>query len=66
EHMYECWKQWAIKNGERPQNVRWLNRSLLSLYPSCTGTRRLVNGHRKRIFLGIKLRDKIAREMGVE
>ena len=66
DHLYECWRQWAIKNGERPQTVRWLNRSLLSLFPGCTGTRRLIRQRRKRIFLGIKLRPEIAKEMGVE
>jgi putative DNA primase/helicase len=66
EHLYECWKQWAIKNGERPQTVRWLNRSLLSLFPGCKGSRRLINGRRKRIFLGLRLRPEIAREMGLE
>jgi len=38
EHLYECWKQWAIKNGERSQTMRWMNRSLLSLFPKSTGS----------------------------
>lgn len=67
EHLYECWKQWAIKNGERPRTVRWLNRSLLSLYPGCKGSRRLINRKRKRIFLGLRLQSEVAKEMfGVE
>lgn len=66
EHLYECWKQWAIKNGERPQTVRWLNRSLLSLYPGCSNTRRMVNRQRKRVFLGLRLRIDIAKIMGME
>jgi len=66
EHLFECWKQWAIKNGERPQTVRWLNRSLLSLFPECTQSRRVINRQRKRIFLGIKLRSDVMKEMGFE
>ena len=64
EHLYECWKQWAIKNGERPQTTRWLGRSLLSLFPGCINSRRLINRRRKRIFLGIKLRSEIMKDMG--
>ena len=66
DHLYECWKQWAIKNGERPQTVRWLNRSLLNLYPGCQRIRRVIGEHRKWVFLGIRLRPEIARGMGVE
>lgn len=66
EHLYECWKQWAIKNGERVQTVRWLNRSLLSLFPGCKSSRRLIREYRKRIFLGLKLRPEIAKSMGIE
>ncbi len=66
EHLYECWKQWAIKNGERPRTVRWLNSSLLSLYPGCKRIRRLMRGRRKWIFLGLKLRPEIAKDMGAE
>jgi len=65
ECLYECWKQWAIKNGERPYTTRWLRRSLLSLYPSCTSSRRLINKQRKRILLGIKLRSEVMKEMGL-
>lgn len=66
EHLYECWKQWAIQNGERPNSVRWLNRALLSLFPNCSTTRRLVNNRRKRIFCGLKLRPEIIKDMGFE
>ena len=64
DHLYECWKQWAIQNGEKPYTVRWLNRSILSLFPQCQSSRRLINNRRKRLFLGIKLRPEIMKDMG--
>lgn len=67
DHLFECWRQWAIKNGERVNSVRWLNRSLLSLYPNCSDHRRtLGNGQRKRVFLGVKVTERAAKEFGVE
>jgi len=66
ENLYECWKQWAIKNGERPQTVRWLKRSLLSLFPECQSSRRLIGMQRKHVFIGIKLRPEIMKEMGIQ
>lgn len=65
-HLYECWKQWAIKNGEHPRTIRWLNSSILSLFSECQRSRRLINSRRKQIILGLKLQPEIAREMGVE
>ena len=68
DNLYECWKQWAIKHGERPQTTRWMKRSLLSgLYPGITSGRRVCPGDlRKRVFLGIRLRPEVGREMGVQ
>ena len=64
DYLYECWKQWAIKNGERPHSVRWINNSLLSLFPGCRGIRRLINRQRERIFLGLRLQSKTMKAMG--
>ena len=66
DHLYECWKHWAIQNGEKPYTVRWLNRSILSLFPGCKSSRRLINNRRKRLILGIKLRPEIIKDMGIE
>lgn len=67
EHLFECYKQWAIQTGERVNSARWLKHSLFSLYPSCTGSRKTMkNGQRKRIFLGIRLAGDNAREFGVK
>lgn len=66
EHLFDCWKQWAIKTGERVNSTRWLNSSLIALYPSCTSNRRVMkNGQRKRVFFGIRLTSNAARELGV-
>ena len=66
DHLFACWQAWAIRNGERANTVRWLNRSLLSLFSGCKSSRRLINNRRKRIFLGIKLRPEIMKDMGFE
>lgn len=60
DYLYEGWKQWAIKNGEKLQTVRWIKRSLLSLFPNCTSKRQLFRGQRRRGFCGIKFRDSVA------
>lgn len=66
DHLYECWKQWADRNGEKRYTVRWLTRSLLSLFPGCKSSRRLIGQRRKRIFLGIKLRPEVVKDMGYQ
>lgn len=63
--LYECWKQWAVKNGERPQTVGWMNSSLLSLFPGCKRTRRMTGEQRKWVLLGIKLLPEVIRAMGL-
>lgn len=64
DHLFEAWKAWAIKNGERIQTVTWLNRSLLTLYPECRGSRRVVGNLRRRGFIGIRLRAEVATTLG--
>lgn len=55
ERLYECWKIWAAKNGENAHSVRWMIKVLLSLYPTCRLTRRMVGEQRLKVFAGIKL-----------
>jgi len=57
EMMYDCWRNWANRNGERPQTTRWVNRSVMSLYAGCQSGRMTLHSGRKRVFKGIKLRD---------
>lgn len=67
ENLFECWRQWAIKQGERIRTVRWMNNSLLGLFPQCSRVRRLLHGRqRKWVFLGIKLRSNTKEDYGVE
>ncbi len=65
EHLYDCWRQWAVKNGEQPQSIGWLYRSIQMLFPGCYKGRRLINGHRTRIVHGLRLQEHVAKEMGV-
>jgi len=66
DDLFACWQQWAIRNGEKSYTVRWLNRSLLSLFSGCKSSRRLVNQRRKGLLLGLKLRPEIIRDMGIK
>lgn len=64
-HLYECWKQWAIKMGEKPHTVRRMTSRLLSLFPGCTRTRRVIAGNREWVIFGLRLREDAAREIGL-
>ncbi len=55
DQLYECWKLWSIRNGERPQSARWLTQCILSLYAECQCTRRVEHGTRYRAYDGISL-----------
>ena len=65
ERLYECWKVWAVKNGENAHSVRWMIKVLSSLYPMCKLTRRLMDEKRSKIFTGIKLQSSYELEFGI-
>lgn len=56
--LYECWQQWAIRNGEKPHSARWLSKCLLTLYPHLIRSRRVIGGMRCRIFEGLALTEQ--------
>ena len=64
QHLYNCWKEWAIEHGEKLRTIRWLAQSILALYPGTRLTRRVTAEGRKRILYGIRLRSDVMRRMG--
>jgi len=64
EHLYECWKDWAIANGERHNSNRWLSRVVQSMFSHCTLGRIRINSTRKRVFYGVKLQEEAAKRYG--
>ncbi len=65
-HLYACWRKWAVDEGEKVYTVGWLGRRLLTLYPSCTRTRRGTKERRVRVFLGLRIRSDVMKEMGLK
>ncbi len=65
QHLYECWKQWAILTGEKVRTARAINSEITTLYPSCTRSRKLINGTRRQIIKGIKLTPEAAIRLGM-
>ena len=59
--LWECWKEWAIANGEKVNSCRWLSRTLLSLYPECTAERTMKHGTRTYRFYGARLIPALAK-----
>lgn len=64
QHLYDCWKTWAIEHGEKLRTIRWLTQSVLALYPGTRLTRRVTSRGRKRIIYGIRLRSDVMKQMG--
>ncbi len=61
--LYECWRQWALAQGEKLYSAGWLFRKLDELH-RCFKYRLTVEGGRVRVIRGIKLNVKSRKRFG--